>query len=76
MNYRSRLTFSELIAELKARGVDRATESRIRYAMRSGYVPRPDMNGSLRLEFTGPTIDALEQHLRQTDTRGRRPVTP
>jgi hypothetical protein len=75
MNHRTRYTFGELLSELKARGVERPTSSRIRFAILNRRVPRPHLNASLRFEFTGDDIDRIEAHLRQIGTRGHRPAS-
>jgi hypothetical protein len=65
------LCLSELLIELRARGLTRVTVARIHYAIASGRVGRPALDGSHRFRFSSQLVDALEQALRLKSAAGR-----
>ena len=50
------MTFGEVMNVLRARGID-VTEPQIRWAIRTGKVGRPRVDGSLRFDFSQPNIE-------------------
>jgi hypothetical protein len=55
------MCLKELLDELKQRGVA-ATESQIRWAIRTGKVTRPRVDGSLRFDFQDANVSELASH--------------
>lgn len=55
------MTFSELRAELRQRGID-LSEGRIRWAIRTGKVHRPRLDGSMRFDFSKSNFDEIVEH--------------
>lgn len=51
----------ELLDELTRRGIV-ATESQIRWAIKTGKVSRPRIDGSLRFDFSVMNVDELAKH--------------
>ena len=58
------MCFSDLMRELERRGVA-VTESQIRWAIRTGKVSKPPINGSLRYEFNVGNVEELVTYLRR-----------
>ena len=58
------MCFSDLMHELERRGV-KVTESQIRWAIRTGKVSKPLINGSLRYEFDDGNVEELVTYLRR-----------
>ena len=50
--------FRDLLEELSRRGI-RVTENRVRWALRSGKLPRPRRDGSQRFVYTEEDIERL-----------------
>ena len=50
--------FRDLLEELRRRGI-RVTENRVRWALRSGKLPRPRRDGSQRFVYTEEDIERL-----------------
>ena len=57
------MCFSDLMSELGRRGVE-LTESQIRWAIRTGKVSKPSINGSLRYEFSDGNVEELVTYFR------------
>jgi hypothetical protein len=55
------MCFRDLVKVLRARGVE-ATESQLRWAIKTGKVSRPPLDGSLRFRFTGSNVEELLAH--------------
>ncbi|MCC7421627.1 MAG: hypothetical protein IT428_15195 [Planctomycetaceae bacterium] len=55
------MTFSELRAELRLRGID-LSEGRIHWAIRTGKVHRPRLDGSMRFDFSRSNLDEIVMH--------------
>ena len=62
--------FTEVVRQLKARGVPCVTEMRIRYAIWTGKVDRPVLNKSLRFEYEDKHVEQLAALLK-VERRGR-----
>ncbi len=62
------MCFRDLLDELRRSGVA-VTESRIRWAIKTGQVTRPRVDGSLRFDFRNENVAELVAHF------GRREVT-
>lgn len=56
------MCFRELLDELKRAGV-LATESQIRWAIKTGKVTRPRVDGSLRFDFVAKDLAELAAYL-------------
>ncbi len=56
------MCFRELLEELKRTGVS-ATESQIRWAIKTGKVNRPRVDGSLRFDFAEKDLADLAAYL-------------
>ncbi len=63
------MCLKELLDELKRRGVQ-ATESQIRWAIRTGKVTRPRVDGSFRFDFTEANLADLAEHFAPEVSRG------
>lgn len=57
------MCLSELLDELRRSGVG-ATESQIRWAIKTGRVTRPRVDKSLRFDFTLENVAELATHFR------------
>ena len=55
------MCFKELIDELRRTGTA-VSESLIRWAIRTGKVSRPRVNGSLRFDFTAENVADIAAH--------------
>ncbi len=55
------MVMSELLTALQAMGVE-TTEAKIRYAIATGKIPRPQMNGSLTFIFTDALVAEIATH--------------
>jgi len=60
------MCFRDLLDELQRRDV-RLTESQIRWAIRTGKVARPLVDGSLRFKFSDSNVDELADYFRGRD---------
>jgi hypothetical protein len=60
------VTLKELLDALRDRGVE-ATESKIRWAIRSGKIARPPIDGSLRYRFGEDHFMALLDYFREQE---------
>jgi hypothetical protein len=58
---------SDLVKRLRAAGVS-ATESQIRWALKSGHVARPQLDGSLRFVFSEANVVELIDYFRSRVT--------
>ena len=59
----------DVVELLRARGLQ-VNEGQVRWAMRTGKVPQPGRDRSLRFNFSAADVSALEQHF-----RSRQPVS-
>ena len=64
------MCFRDLIQALNAEGIA-LTESQVRWALRTGRIQRPEMDGSLRFVFSQDHVEQLRKlsHWRRTDSR-------
>jgi hypothetical protein len=64
------MCFRDLIQALNAEGIA-LTESQVRWALRTGKIDRPQMDGSLRFVFSQDHVEQLRKlsHWRRTASR-------
>ena len=64
------MCFRDLIHALNDEGIA-LTESQVRWALRTGRIQRPEMDGSLRFVFSQDHVEQLRKlsHWRRTDSR-------
>lgn len=55
------MCFREVMDELRRNGVD-VTEAQIRWAIKTGRVSRPRVDGSLRFDFSAENVAELAAH--------------
>ena len=60
------MCLSDVLKSLIAGGV-RTNESAIRWAIKTGKVSRPDLDGSLRFDFRDENIAELAEHFRRRE---------
>lgn len=60
------MCFRELLQELRRNGVA-ATESQIRWAIKTEKVSRPRIDGSLRFDFSDQKLDERIRHFRKPE---------
>jgi hypothetical protein len=61
------MCFRDLLATLRRQGV-LVTESQIRWAITSGKVPRPPIDGSLRFDFGETHVKQLREYFEKRDS--------
>ena len=57
------MCFGDLVKELESRGIV-VTDSQIRWAIKSGKVSRPPLDGSLRFSFSDGHVSELTAHFK------------
>jgi hypothetical protein len=57
------MCFGDLIKELESRGIV-VTDSQIRWAIKTGKVTRPPLDGSLRFSFSDENVAELAAHFK------------
>lgn len=62
------MCLSELLKELRRQGVE-TTEARIRWAIKTGKVSRPRVDGSFRFDFSSTNIAELAAHFAAQETQ-------
>lgn len=64
------MCFRDLIQALNTEGID-LSESQVRWALRTGKIDRPQMDGSLRFVFSQDHVEQLRKlsHWRRTVSR-------
>lgn len=55
------MCFSEVLRDLRSQGIE-VTESQIRWAIKTGRVSRPRVDGSLRFDFSDENVAELAAH--------------
>lgn len=55
------MCFSELLQDLRQHGIE-VSEARIRFAMKTGKVSRPRVDGSLRFDFSEENVAEIVAH--------------
>jgi hypothetical protein len=63
------MCFGDLMLELHRRGIS-VTESQVRWALKTGKVDRPKLDGSLRFSFSPANVVEIVDHFSE-----REPVT-
>lgn len=58
---RCSVCFSELLRDLRQHGID-VSEARIRFAIKTGKVSRPRVDGSLRFVFSDENVAEIATH--------------
>lgn len=64
------MCFRDLLDLLSKRGV-KATAAQVRWAINTGKIPRPRLDGSLRYAFTQQEAALLVAHFRARETKRR-----
>lgn len=60
------MCLSELLRELRRTGVE-ASESRIRWAIKTGKVSRPRVDGSFRFDFSEENVAEIVTHFAKSE---------
>ena len=55
------MCFSELLRDLRQQGIE-VSEARIRFAIKTGKVSRPRVDGSLRFDFSDENVAEIAAH--------------
>jgi hypothetical protein len=61
------MCFSDLVERLRQAGIS-VSESRIRWAIKSGRVARPRLDGSLRFVFAESNVNELIRYFQTRET--------
>ena len=60
------MCFGDLVHELRRHGIS-VTESQIRWAIKTGKVSRPDLDGSLRFKFSEENVSEIVRYFQSKD---------
>jgi hypothetical protein len=64
------MTLSEVIQELNGRGIQDVTRAKIHYAIDTGKVDKPPLNGSLQFQFGKQHVKQIATYLSKPRKRG------
>jgi len=70
------LGMGDTVATLRSEGCENAIAHRIRHAIESGAVERPELDGGQRFRFRTRNLNQLRVYLRNVPKQGRRPRRP
>jgi len=65
------MILSELLHELRSHGLSVAAHQ-VHYGISSGYLPRPERDGSGRYRFSAADISACKKHFKNPPKPGRK----
>lgn len=69
------MCFSELLRELRRQGLN-TTEARIRFAIKTGKVSRPRVDGSFRFDFSDENVAEIAAHFADATVANSTEVAP